>query len=36
MSSMIPAEMMGGAIQALVYLLTAVAAFLSFFMTARA
>ncbi len=36
MSSMIPAEMMGGAIQAFVYLMTAVAALLSFFMTVRA
>ena len=36
MSSMIPAEMMGGAVQAFVYLMTAVAAFLSFFMTVRA
>jgi hypothetical protein len=35
MNTMIPAEMMGGAIQAFVYLVTAAVAFLSFLMTAK-
>ena len=35
MSTMIPAEMMGGAVQMFVYLVTAVAAFLGYFVTAR-
>ncbi len=36
MSSMIPAEMMGGAMQTFVYLITALTALLSYFVTARA
>ncbi len=36
MSTMIPAEMMGGAIQTIVYFITAVAAFFGFFVTGRA
>ena len=36
MNTMIPAEMMSGAIQMFIYLVTAVVAFLSFLMTAKA
>ena len=36
MNIMIPAEMMGGAIQTFIYSVTAVVAFLSFLMTVKA
>ena len=36
MNTMIPAEMMGGSIQTIIYVFTAVAAFMSFLLTSRA